>query len=63
LTDPERHPLPNRRQETRDTQSNQALFSTEKTARVHVHHLLARLGSRRRGEAAAIAHRLDLDQQ
>jgi DNA-binding CsgD family transcriptional regulator len=33
---------------------------TEKTASVHVSHILAKLDARNRGEAAAIAHRLGL---
>jgi hypothetical protein len=57
--------LPNWRQETRDAQINQALFRTEKTANVHVRHLLAQLliGVGGRGDEAAIARRLDLDQR
>ena len=38
----------------------QALVITEKTASVHVSHILAKLDVRNRGEAAAIAHRLGL---
>ncbi|MGZ4230017.1 MAG: helix-turn-helix transcriptional regulator [Solirubrobacteraceae bacterium] len=38
----------------------EALVITEKTASVHVSHILAKLGARNRGEAAAIAHRLGL---
>jgi DNA-binding NarL/FixJ family response regulator len=63
LTDPCQHPCRNRRQATQDAQSNQALFSTEKTASVHVRHLLAKLESPVRSEATAIAHRLHLDQR
>jgi hypothetical protein len=48
------------RHATQDAQSNQALFGTEKTASVHDHHVLAELGVGGRGEAAPIAHRLDL---
>ena len=44
-------------------QIGQALFITEKTASLHVSHILAKLGVRGRGEAAAVAHRLGLDQQ
>ena len=44
-------------------QIGQALFITEKTASVHVSHILAKLGVAGRGEAAAIAHRLGLDKQ
>jgi DNA-binding CsgD family transcriptional regulator len=44
-------------------QIGQALFITEKTASLHVSHILAKLGVAGRGEAAAIAHRLGLDQQ
>jgi DNA-binding CsgD family transcriptional regulator/tetratricopeptide (TPR) repeat protein len=43
-------------------QIGQALFITEKTASLHVSHILAKLGVAGRGEAAAIAHRLGLDQ-
>jgi DNA-binding CsgD family transcriptional regulator/tetratricopeptide (TPR) repeat protein len=38
----------------------ETLVITEKTASVHVSHILAKLGARNRGEAAAIAHRLGL---
>jgi DNA-binding CsgD family transcriptional regulator/tetratricopeptide (TPR) repeat protein len=44
-------------------QIGQALFITEKTASLHVSHILAKLGVAGRGEAAAIAHRLGLDKQ
>ena len=44
-------------------QIGQALFITEKTASLHVSHILAKLGVAGRGEAAAMAHRLGLDQQ
>jgi DNA-binding CsgD family transcriptional regulator/tetratricopeptide (TPR) repeat protein len=44
-------------------QIGQALFITEKTASLHVSHILAKLGVAGRGEAAAVAHRLGLDQQ
>ena len=44
-------------------QIGQALFMTEKTASLHVSHILAKLGVAGRGEAAAMAHRLGLDQQ
>jgi DNA-binding CsgD family transcriptional regulator len=44
-------------------QISQALFITEKTASLHVSHILAKLGVAGRGEAAAIAHRLGLDKQ
>jgi DNA-binding CsgD family transcriptional regulator/tetratricopeptide (TPR) repeat protein len=44
-------------------QIGQALFITEKTASVHVSHILAKLGVAGRGEAAAVAHRLGLDKQ
>jgi DNA-binding CsgD family transcriptional regulator len=43
-------------------QIGQALFITPKTASVHVSRILAKLGVAGRGEAAAIAHRLGLDQ-
>jgi len=43
-------------------QIGQALFITEKTASVYVSRILAKLGVAGRGEAAAIAHRLGLDQ-
>ena len=36
------------------------LVLSERTVEVHVSNLLAKLGARTRGEAAAIAHRLDL---
>jgi DNA-binding CsgD family transcriptional regulator len=39
-----------------------ALYITEKTASLHVAHILAKLGVAGRGEAAAVAHRLGLDQ-
>jgi DNA-binding CsgD family transcriptional regulator/tetratricopeptide (TPR) repeat protein len=44
-------------------QIGQALFITEKTASLHVSHILTKLGVAGRGEAAAIAHRLGLDKQ
>ena len=44
-------------------QIGQALFITEKTASLHVSHILAKLGVAGRGEAAAVAHRLGLNQQ
>jgi DNA-binding NarL/FixJ family response regulator len=37
-----------------------ALVISEKTASVHVSHILAKLGARNRAEAASIAHRLGL---
>ena len=40
--------------------SPQSLVISEKTASVHVSHILAKLDARNRGEAAAIAHRLGL---
>jgi DNA-binding CsgD family transcriptional regulator len=42
-------------------QIGKALFITEKTASLHVSHILAKLGVAGRGEAAALAHRLGLD--
>jgi DNA-binding NarL/FixJ family response regulator len=44
-------------------QIGQALFITEKTASLHVSHILTKLGVAGRGEAAAIADRLGLDKQ
>jgi DNA-binding CsgD family transcriptional regulator len=44
-------------------QIGQELFITEKTASVHVSRILAKLAVAGRGEAAAIAHRLGLDNQ
>ena len=44
-------------------QIGKELFITEKTASLHVSHILAKLGVAGRGEAAAVAHRLGLDQQ
>jgi predicted ATPase/DNA-binding CsgD family transcriptional regulator len=44
-------------------QIGEALFIAAKTASLHVSHILAKLGVAGRGEAAAIAHRLGLDQQ
>jgi DNA-binding CsgD family transcriptional regulator/tetratricopeptide (TPR) repeat protein len=44
-------------------QIGQALFITPRTVSVHVSRILAKLGVARRGEAAAIAHRLGLDKQ
>jgi DNA-binding CsgD family transcriptional regulator/tetratricopeptide (TPR) repeat protein len=44
-------------------QIGHALFITEKTASLHVSHILAKLGVAGRWEAAAVAHRLGLDQQ
>jgi DNA-binding NarL/FixJ family response regulator len=44
-------------------QISEALFITEKTASLHVSHILTKLGVAGRGEAAAIAHRLGLDKQ
>jgi DNA-binding NarL/FixJ family response regulator len=40
----------------------QQLFMAEKTASVHVSRILAKLGVRSRGQAAAVAHRLGLEQ-
>ena len=37
------------------------LFMAEKTASVHVSRIIAKLGVRRRTEAAAVAHRTGLD--
>jgi DNA-binding NarL/FixJ family response regulator len=42
-------------------QISQELFITEKTASLHVSHILAKLGVASRGQAAAAAHRLGLD--
>jgi Bacterial regulatory proteins, luxR family len=42
-------------------QIGEALFITEKTALLHVSHILTKLGVAGRDEAAAIAHRLGLD--
>jgi DNA-binding NarL/FixJ family response regulator len=39
------------------------LVITEKTASVHVSHILAKLDARNRGEAAAIARRLGITRQ
>jgi DNA-binding CsgD family transcriptional regulator len=39
----------------------ETLFISRKTASVHVSHILAKLGVHSRGEAAAVAHRLGLD--
>jgi DNA-binding CsgD family transcriptional regulator/tetratricopeptide (TPR) repeat protein len=44
-------------------QIGQALFISEKTASLHVSHILAKLGVAGRGQAAAIAHRLGLHKQ
>jgi DNA-binding CsgD family transcriptional regulator len=44
-------------------QIGQALYITEKTASLQVSHILAKLGVAGRGEAAAVAHRLGLNQQ
>jgi DNA-binding CsgD family transcriptional regulator len=44
-------------------QIGKELFITEKTASLHVSHILAKLGVAGRGQAAAVAHRLGLDQQ
>jgi DNA-binding NarL/FixJ family response regulator len=44
-------------------QIGQQLFITEKTASVHVSNILTKLGVASRVEAAAIAHRLGLDQR
>jgi DNA-binding CsgD family transcriptional regulator len=41
-------------------QIGEELFISEKTASVHVSRILAKLGVRGRGEAAAVAHRLGL---
>jgi DNA-binding NarL/FixJ family response regulator len=42
-------------------QIGRELFITEKTASVHVSRILTKLGVAGRGEAAAVAHRLELD--
>jgi DNA-binding CsgD family transcriptional regulator len=42
-------------------QIGQQLFIAEKTASLHVSRILAKLGVAGRGEAAAVAHRLELD--
>jgi len=44
-------------------QIGQRLFIAEKTASLHVSHILAKLGVASRGQAAAVAHRLGLDRQ
>jgi DNA-binding NarL/FixJ family response regulator len=44
-------------------QIGRELFITEGTAGVHVSRILTKLGVASRGEAAAIVHRLGLDQQ
>jgi DNA-binding CsgD family transcriptional regulator len=44
-------------------QIGETLFITPKTASIHVSRILAKLGVAGRGEAAAIAHRLGLDQR
>jgi DNA-binding CsgD family transcriptional regulator len=43
-------------------QFGRALFITPKTASVHVARILTKLGVTNRGEAAAVAHRLGLDE-
>jgi DNA-binding CsgD family transcriptional regulator len=43
-----------------DRELAQELFITEKTAGHHVSHILAKLEVARRGEAAAVAHRIGL---
>ena len=43
-----------------DREIGTRLFITEKTAGHHVSHILTKLGLARRGEAAAMAHRLGL---
>ena len=43
-----------------DRELARTLFITERTAGHHVSHILAKLGVARRGEAAAVAHRLGL---
>jgi DNA-binding NarL/FixJ family response regulator len=43
-------------------QIGQALFISPKTASVHVSNILAKLGVSSRLEAAAVAHRLGLDE-
>ena len=44
-------------------QIGQVLFISEKTASLHVVHILAKLGVAGRGQAAAIAHRWGLQKQ
>jgi DNA-binding CsgD family transcriptional regulator len=44
-------------------QIGETLFITPKTASIHVSRILAKLGVTGRGEAAAVAHRLGLDQR
>jgi DNA-binding NarL/FixJ family response regulator len=44
-------------------QIGKQLFIAEKTASLHVSHILAKLGVASRGQAAAAAHRLGLDKQ
>ena len=39
-----------------------ALFISEKTASVHVSHILAKLGVRSRVQAVAVAHRVGMEQ-
>ncbi|HKD97331.1 MAG TPA: LuxR C-terminal-related transcriptional regulator, partial [Micromonosporaceae bacterium] len=40
----------------------EALYISDKTAGVHVSHILTKLGAANRGQAAAIAHRLGLSE-
>jgi DNA-binding NarL/FixJ family response regulator len=60
ITDREREVLALLAQGRTNREIAQTLVITEKTASVHVSHILAKLDVRNRGEAAAIAHRLGI---
>jgi DNA-binding CsgD family transcriptional regulator len=62
ITDREREVLALLAQGRTNREIAQTLVITEKTASVHVSHILAKLDVRNRGEAAAIAHRLGLSE-
>jgi DNA-binding CsgD family transcriptional regulator len=60
LTDREREVLQLIASGSSNAQIGEALFISPKTASVHVSNILGKLGVTRRGEAAAVAHRLGL---
>jgi DNA-binding NarL/FixJ family response regulator len=63
ITPREREVLELLAQGASNQQIAQELVISEKTASVHVSHILSKLGARNRTEAAAIAHRLGVIRQ